>query len=79
MKVTVMGSTIDYPYPEQDACKNLTNNKCPLSKGDEATYNLNMPISELYPSVTLTIEFGLIDENDNVQVCFKVEGQVTNK
>lgn len=74
-----MGITIEYPYPEQDACKSLTNGKCPLSEGDEATYNLKMPISESYPSVTLTIEFSLIDENDNVQVCFKVDGKVTNK
>ncbi|XP_011876344.1 PREDICTED: epididymal secretory protein E1 [Vollenhovia emeryi] len=79
VRVTIMGVTIDYPYPEQDACKSLTNGKCPLSKGDEATYNLKMPISESYPSITLTIEFALVDENDNnVQVCFKLDGTVTS-
>ncbi|XP_012533990.1 NPC intracellular cholesterol transporter 2 [Monomorium pharaonis] len=79
VKVTFAGITIEYPYPEQDACKSLTNGECPLSEGDEATYNLKMPISELYPSLSMTIEFGLIDENDNAQVCFLVDGQVTDK
>ncbi|KAL6264146.1 hypothetical protein P5V15_004225 [Pogonomyrmex californicus] len=78
VKVIMMGITIDYPYPEQDACKSLTNG-CPLNKGDKATYNLNMPISPAYPSVTLTIQFGLVDENKNVQVCFKMDGKVVNK
>lgn len=79
VRVTIMGATIDYPYPEQDACKSLTNGECPLSKGDEATYNLQMEISKLYPSLTLTIEFALLDENSNVQVCLKVIGEVTDK
>ncbi|XP_011159463.1 NPC intracellular cholesterol transporter 2 [Solenopsis invicta] len=77
VKVTLEGYTFDYPYPEKDACKSLVDSECPLSEGDEATYNLKMPISKVYPSVTLTIEFGLIDENDNVQVCFKLDGKVT--
>jgi len=79
VKVTIMGVTIDYPYPEQDACKSLTKGKCPLSKGDEATYNLKMPIAKSYPSVSMTIQFSLVDENDNVQVCFKVDGTVVDK
>jgi len=74
-----MGTTMDYPYPEQDACKSLTNGGCPLNEGDEATYNLKMPISELYPSLALNIEFGLVDENNNVQVCFNVDALVTDK
>lgn len=79
VRVTFWGSTINYPYPEQDACKSLTNGECPLSEGDEATYNLKMPISKVYPAIALTIEFGLVDENNNVQVCFKIQGKVTDK
>lgn len=79
VRVTIFGSTIEYPYPEQDACKSLTNGQCPLSEGDGATYNLKMPISKMYPSLSMTIEFSLIDENGNVHVCFELEGKVTDK
>ncbi|EZA51211.1 NPC intracellular cholesterol transporter 2 [Ooceraea biroi] len=79
VKVTFWGITIDYPYPEQDACKSLTNGRCPLAKSDKVTYNLKMPIDKSYPDVVLKIEFALVDENKNVQVCFKVDGQVTDK
>ncbi|KAL6434005.1 hypothetical protein ACFW04_005866 [Cataglyphis niger] len=77
--VTVMGGTIKYPYPEQDACKSLTNGECPLKKDAKVTYNLNMPISKSYPSVTINIEFSLLDETKSVQVCFNVDLKVTNK
>lgn len=77
--VTVMGATIQYPYPEQDACKSLTNGECPLKKDAKVTYNLEMPISKSYPSVTINIEFSLLDEKKNVQVCFNVDLKVTNK
>jgi len=79
VRVTFLGTTIDYHYPEQDACKSLTNGRCPLSEGDAATYSLKMPISEVYPSLALNIEFSLVDENKNVQVCFKLDAQVTDK
>lgn len=79
VKVTVMGATINYPYPEQDACKSLTKGECPLDEGDEATYNLKMPIQDALPSVTVTIKFSLLDENNNVHVCLQLEGKVTNK
>lgn len=74
-----MGATIPYPYPEQDACKSLINGECPLKKDAEVTYNLEMPISKTYPTVTINIEFSLVDENKNVQVCFNVDVKVTNK
>lgn len=79
VRVTLMGSTIDYPYPEQDACKSLINGECPLKKNAEATYNLEMPIAKSLPSINLNIEFALLDENKNVQVCFSVDAKVTNK
>lgn len=80
VRVTIMGVTIDYPFPEQDACKSLTNGKCPLNKGDKATYNLKMPIDESYPKVNeMEISFSLDDEKNNVQVCLKLKVQVTDK
>ncbi|KAL0118652.1 hypothetical protein PUN28_009372 [Cardiocondyla obscurior] len=79
VRVTVMGSTINYPYPRPNACEDLINSECPLDDGDEATYNVSMPISKLYPSLTLTIEFSLVDDYNHVQVCFKIDGKVTDK
>ncbi|EGI67711.1 D-beta-hydroxybutyrate dehydrogenase, mitochondrial [Acromyrmex echinatior] len=78
VKVTIMGVTISYPYPYPNACESLTNGKCPLSKGDSATYSALMPISKNYPSLRMIIEFSLNDENNNSQVCFKIDGQVTD-
>ncbi|KYN11054.1 Epididymal secretory protein E1, partial [Trachymyrmex cornetzi] len=78
VRVTILGITVTYPYPYPNACESLMNSKCPLSKGDNATYSLLMPISKGYPSVQLTIEFSLNDEKNNSQVCFKLDGQVTD-
>ncbi|XP_072767760.1 NPC intracellular cholesterol transporter 2 [Anoplolepis gracilipes] len=79
VEVSIGGISISYPFPEKDACKSLTNGKCPLKKDTKATYNLNMPINKNYPSVSPTIQFTLIDDNQNVQVCFSLECVVTDK
>jgi len=79
VRVNIFGITINYPYPERDGCKSLTNGECPLDEGDRATYNLRMPIDANYPSVKLNIEFALVDENKNVQVCFNVDAEVIDK
>ncbi|XP_014474801.1 PREDICTED: estradiol 17-beta-dehydrogenase 2 [Dinoponera quadriceps] len=78
--VTLAGITTEYPYPEPDACKSLSKGECPLEKDEEVTYNLNMHISEFYPPVKLNVEFALLDEEtEEVQVCFKLDGKVTDK
>lgn len=74
--VTVFGNKTPYPYPQPDACKSLAKGECPLEKGDELTYELRMPISINYPPISLSIEFALVDENANVQVCFEIDAQV---
>jgi len=79
VRVKILGIRLNYPYPEKDACKALTNGECPLDEGDQVTYNLRMPIDENYPSIKLNIEFALLDENKNVQVCFNVDAKVTDK
>ncbi|XP_043681498.1 NPC intracellular cholesterol transporter 2 homolog a-like [Vespula pensylvanica] len=76
--VTVFGVTTEYDYPRPDACKDLVNGECPLEKGEEVTYSLLMPILKIYPNIRLGIEFSLIDENKNAQVCFKIDGKVVN-
>jgi ML domain len=73
---TVLGLTIDFPLPDQDVCANLIFGGCPLSEGDEATYQLIMPILNEYPLVSLSIQFSVLDETDQTLVCFEVDGQV---
>ncbi|XP_029163528.1 NPC intracellular cholesterol transporter 2-like [Nylanderia fulva] len=77
--VTLLGNKITYPYPEKDACKSLVSGECPLKKGAKATYNLEMPIDKSLPSVSLNIEFALVDDKKEVQVCFSVDAKVTTK
>ncbi|XP_066599105.1 NPC intracellular cholesterol transporter 2-like [Prorops nasuta] len=76
VKATVLGVTINYPFEQTDACKSLINAECPLEEGDIVTFDLNMPISKRYPSIKLIVEFALIDEHKNAQVCFKIQAQV---
>ncbi|EFN77625.1 hypothetical protein EAI_04092, partial [Harpegnathos saltator] len=78
VRVNVGLGWMKYPYPEPDACKSLSKSKCPLRKGDKATYHLKMPISQSYPPVELKIEFGLINEKKEVQVCFILKCKVVN-
>lgn len=77
--VTFMGTTIKYPYPEKNACNSLVSGECPLEKDSEATYNLQMQISKSYPTVSLNIEFALIDQNKDVEVCFNVDCEVVDQ
>ncbi|XP_063982037.1 NPC intracellular cholesterol transporter 2-like [Diachasmimorpha longicaudata] len=74
--VKVAGFTIDYPLPEQDACKSLTNGECPLEKGELVSYGLKMPILKMYPSTKLHLTFSLVDQHKNTQVCFEVDAAV---
>lgn len=78
VKVYLWGITTDYPFPRQDACSDLTNGECPLDQGEEVTYALKMPILPGYPLLKLGVEFALVDEHGNSQVCLKIDGQVVN-
>ncbi|XP_015179260.1 PREDICTED: protein NPC2 homolog [Polistes dominula] len=76
VRVTVLGVTTDYNYPYPNACKDLVNGECPLEKGEEVTYSLSMPILKVYPILKLDIEFALVDDRNEAQVCFKINGKV---
>ncbi|XP_001600875.2 NPC intracellular cholesterol transporter 2 homolog a-like [Nasonia vitripennis] len=79
VRATVLGMTVNYPFPQKDACSTLTNAKCPLEAGEDVTYQLSMPISKMYPKISLTIEFAFLDDKDNVVTCFAVPAKVTSK
>ncbi|XP_035736657.1 NPC intracellular cholesterol transporter 2 homolog a-like [Vespa mandarinia] len=76
VKLTVLGITTDFEYPHPDACEDLINSECPLEKGELVTYALTMSILKSYPNIRLEVEFSLLDENKNAQVCFIIEGKI---
>ncbi|XP_026674888.1 NPC intracellular cholesterol transporter 2 homolog a-like [Ceratina calcarata] len=76
--VTLGAITTPYPLPQQDACKDLTKGSCPLQKGQSATYHMKMPVEKAYPKVDLTIQLALVDQNKNVQACFKIPAKVVD-
>ncbi|XP_015120673.1 NPC intracellular cholesterol transporter 2 [Diachasma alloeum] len=78
VKARALGITVNYPLPEQDACKSLTNGECPLEKGELISYGLKMPILKAYPNVDLHLTFSLVDQKENVHVCFELDARVVN-
>ncbi|XP_033217227.1 NPC intracellular cholesterol transporter 2 homolog a-like [Belonocnema kinseyi] len=80
VKAYVLDSiTVDYPLGQKDACETLTNAECPLDESEEVTYALHMPVLPSYPKIKLKIEFSLIGDDGNVQVCFKIAARVADK
>ena len=72
---TALGVTVPYEMPEdrRDGCDWLIGSQCPLEKGEDVTYNMNMPVLRIYPKVKLTIQVSLVDQLKNIPVCFSVE------
>ncbi|XP_011503948.1 PREDICTED: protein NPC2 homolog [Ceratosolen solmsi marchali] len=79
VRATVMGATVNYPFPQKNACISLKNAKCPLDAGENVTYQLSMPVLKAYPKIPLTIEFAFLDDKDSVVVCFKLAARVADK
>ncbi|XP_066603115.1 uncharacterized protein [Prorops nasuta] len=59
----------EYSFAQKDACNSLVKGECPLKKDGTATYNFVLPV--LYEPIFFLIEFALIDEHQNAQVCFR--------
>ncbi|XP_015514133.1 NPC intracellular cholesterol transporter 2 homolog a-like [Neodiprion virginianus] len=79
VKAIVLGLSISYDIGQEDACETLTNAECPLDAGEEVTYGLSMPVLASYPKLSLTIEFALLDDNGDAQVCFRVPVKVQDR
>ncbi|KAJ8674773.1 hypothetical protein QAD02_010559 [Eretmocerus hayati] len=78
VRAEVAGVVVNYPFPQEDACTSLASGKCPLNTGDQATYELSMPILKIYPKISLTIEFAFLNDGDQVVVCFKLPAKVVD-
>lgn len=69
---TVSNVKIPYPLPQKDGCTTLLKSQCPLDAGEEATFVFNMYIENFYPKISVLIEFSLLDQNDDVVVCYNL-------
>lgn len=70
--------TVNYPFPQKNGCSTLKNAKCPLKHGQEVTYALSMPILRYYPKVSLIIEFAFLNDNNKVEVCYRLPAKVVD-
>ena len=46
-----LGTEVNFPLDEPDGCKSLINTHCPLEINEGVVYQLNMPVSYIYPQV----------------------------
>ncbi|XP_053688790.1 NPC intracellular cholesterol transporter 2 homolog a-like [Sabethes cyaneus] len=72
---TALGITGPYELPAERsaACNWLVQARCPLSAGEDLTYHLSMPITAIYPLVSVTIEIDVVDQTTQSQGCFVVD------
>jgi hypothetical protein len=65
----VYGVSIPWRVNPDNACSYLST--CPVTKDEENTFTLSMPISPLYPSVSVGVTLSLIDNRRKQFVCIK--------
>ncbi|XP_053671884.1 NPC intracellular cholesterol transporter 2-like [Anopheles nili] len=72
------GLTVPYvlPVDRQDACQWLVGGVCPVSPTEDVTYELRLPVLASYPSLSLTVELKLLDQDDATVLCFRVPATV---
>ncbi|XP_044266259.1 uncharacterized protein LOC123012423 [Tribolium madens] len=75
---SVMGVNVTYPLGQDDGCVGVTNTPCPLAENEYIEYTYGMLILPIFPEVSLTMEFSLIDKdlNNTAFECFKVDLQI---
>ncbi|KFB38302.1 AGAP002851-PA-like protein [Anopheles sinensis] len=72
------GLTVPFvlPVDRQNACDWLVGGQCPVSRDEDVTYELRLPVLASYPSLSLTVELQLLDQSGAVVVCFQVPANV---
>ncbi|CAK1589932.1 unnamed protein product [Parnassius mnemosyne] len=53
-------------------CNFLTNTYCPVLQDEVVTYTLKMYIESFFPVVTVTIEFRVVDHNEEPVLCIRM-------
>ena len=68
-----MTKTIAIPVPNPDACQASSKSSliCPLEKGAQYTYTIDIPVDSRLPKIDVSVKLQLVDENDNAVFCIK--------
>lgn len=62
-----------FPFPGPGGCDLLIGEQCPLREGTAYFYSARMPVLAEYPAVEVLVTWRLVDENDRLHFCGKVE------
>ncbi|KAE8738310.1 hypothetical protein FOCC_FOCC016210 [Frankliniella occidentalis] len=67
-----LGTVVNFPLKQKNACMSLTNAECPLDQYEEITYKLELDIDSNYPNISPAVEIALQDESKKTMMCFRL-------
>ncbi|XP_055536173.1 NPC intracellular cholesterol transporter 2 homolog a-like [Wyeomyia smithii] len=75
---TALGITAPYELPADRAaaCNWLVQSRCPITAGEDLVHHLSMPITAIYPLVSVAIEMDLVDETGQSHACYVLDARV---
>ncbi|XP_063222514.1 NPC intracellular cholesterol transporter 2 isoform X2 [Bacillus rossius redtenbacheri] len=76
VKALALGTTIDYPLPQQDGCAALVDASCPVESGESIIYHLQLNIPPIHIKSGVNLTFTMADQSSKTLTCFKLSGQV---
>jgi len=72
------GIDAELPCPEMDGCKSLEDGKtCPIAKGTQLTYKVEMDIQPYFPEVVVTGDWQLSDKDGKLALCLTIPVSIT--
>nr|XP_015835460.1 PREDICTED: uncharacterized protein LOC107397926 isoform X2 [Tribolium castaneum] len=73
--------TMKFRSRQDDGCVGVTNTPCPLAENEYIEYTYSMYILPIFPKISFTIEFSLIDKDqDDEQVeCFRLDVELKDR
>ncbi|KAG5887403.1 hypothetical protein JTB14_024602 [Gonioctena quinquepunctata] len=74
VEATVAGLKVNFPLPQKDVCRGLTNAMCPLVKGEAISYRLSLALPSFLPQISFPLQFSIVDNDTNkAVVCFNID------
>uniref|UniRef100_A0A182M268 MD-2-related lipid-recognition domain-containing protein n=1 Tax=Anopheles culicifacies TaxID=139723 RepID=A0A182M268_9DIPT len=67
---------IDLPGDLANACNSLVGSSCPVPAGVDVMYELQVPVLSSYPAISAVVEWKLLDQDENVVTCFRVDASL---
>merc|ERR1711920_859987 len=72
----IAGIPVPFPLPDDDACATTTP-ACPLAAGTSALYKYGLPVSSVYPKVSVKVKWEIKDQSGNDVICIQFPVQLT--